>query len=761
MHPRPDISFCAPMNKISFLCRNIRPKVKEMFDWHLPLDHNRPKSGDIHRSAAVAIDYKFRYLLDDWQKEVVEVLNDKFRELLRASDDVLMDFADKAESGQIQNHFFDAQREIWLKMEDMSLDFHDLLTKNLSQFPLYESSETPKLGSETLSLVNIDLYERNLALHTLAEKAEQNNQQELYLLAQRLSVINNGQPVTMEQIPASPHQLCEVFARCVNRLSIEKDALLVLYTLFDKYVLSALPELHEKLNQSLVKAGILPTLKYKVKGSPAPAPAAARKKEVEPERPQTPEELGEETMRRIHELLQLNRARRRKKDPLPPGVSPATPQEVIQAATSITLQQATAFPDEETLFQPVDHQTLHQVQEEMATQREIIKQKVGGNRLQDEQEDIIDLVGLLFEQMLDDESIPNAAKALLGHLHTPYIKIGLSDPDFFSNPEHPSRVFLDKAIAAAAVWVDEIDLKEGIYPFLKDTVYNIVRLRRQSREDFESYIEELEKEVSEREQKFQTLERHKVEAEMGKEHLLQAKEAANRATAEIFGGHTIPAYCKHFLDEVWVDYLTLLQLREDGEESQAWQEALSLGRQLLQLVLTPEQGLGRAAQVETLASQLRDQVGSMLPHQERKVEEFIEALYAPPREEEVVACPPPEEKTETAMANQTSVDEETLQLYNRLRQLPTDTLFEFNAGTDESYRAKLSWYNPMTDHFLFMTPRGRKSMLVDIAKLAKGIQTGSVVYFTDIKQSFWNRAMNKIRSLLEKEELPVTGSAKA
>jgi len=97
----------------------------------------------------VTIDYKFRYLLDDWQKEAVEVLNDKFREQLRATDEVLMDFADKAESGRIQNHFFDAQREIWLKMEDMSLDFHDLLTKNLSRFPLQNEDHSSKLGSET------------------------------------------------------------------------------------------------------------------------------------------------------------------------------------------------------------------------------------------------------------------------------------------------------------------------------------------------------------------------------------------------------------------------------------------------------------------------------------------------------------------------------------------------------------------------------------------------------------------------------------
>ncbi len=741
--------------------------------------------------APVTIDYKYRYLLDDWQKEAVEVLNEKFREQLRATDDVLMDFAEKAESGTVQNHFFDAQREIWLKMEDMSLDFHDLLTKHLSRFPQPSEDTTPTLGSETLSLVSIDLYERNLALNTLADKAEKANYQELYLLAQRLSVINNGKPVKMEDVPASPKHMCEIFARCVNRLSIENDALLVLYTLYDKYVLSALPELHEKLNQSLIKAGILPTLKYSVKNKggstvnadsrttqqteephsqPAPtmggAPASA------PHGPstggtttsatssghQTPEELGAETMHRIQELLKANR-RRRKRAPLPPGVTVASRQEVLQAADTVTMAQASSFPDSEILFEPVAEEALTQVQRQMAVQREAIKSKIGYNRLQDQQEDVIDLVGMLFEQMLDDETIPNAAKALLGHLHTPYIKIGLDDEDFLENPAHPARVFLDKAIAASAAWVDEADLKKGIYPFLKDMVYNIVRLRQQSREDFQRHAQELDDQVAVLERKFQAIEKRAVETERGKEQLLVAKEAAQEATNRIFGHKKIPAFCKKFVDQVWIDYLTLLQLRGEKDDSNAWQEALQLGRQILDLCADGSGGLGRTARVETVASQVRDQITAMLPHQERKINAFIDALYEPPSSGEASEVVEVEPARTRKSAPQEPADRETLELYRTLRSLPQETWFEFESGTDKAYRARLSWYNPLTDHFLFVMPRGRQSRLVEISELAKEIQAGRTKYFTNLKGSFWNRAMRSIMAMLERKDQNGTNQA--
>ncbi|WP_419604880.1 hypothetical protein [Thiolapillus sp.] len=96
------------------------------------------------------ISYKFRYLINDWQQHAIEVLNDKFRQQLCSTDDVLMEFADKAESVNIQNHFFEAQREIWLKMEDMSLDFHDLLVKFLGKFPDEINEQKQQLGQVCL-----------------------------------------------------------------------------------------------------------------------------------------------------------------------------------------------------------------------------------------------------------------------------------------------------------------------------------------------------------------------------------------------------------------------------------------------------------------------------------------------------------------------------------------------------------------------------------------------------------------------------------
>ncbi len=701
----------------------------------------------------MTISYKFNFLLNEWQQHAVELLNDKFRQQLRATDDVLMEFADKAENINIQNHFFEAQREIWLKMEDMSLDFHDLLVKFLSKFPDTSSQDDKKLGGETLSLVNIDLYERNLALHTLAERCERKNYQLLYVLAQRLSVVNSGQPIKISEIPASPRYMSEIFARCVDRLSIENDALLVLYTLYDKYVLTELAGLHEELNEQLIKAGILPNLKYKAKINPESSSALsskAKKEKQDQDTPQSTEELGEETLSRIHSLLMAKRAIQKRKQPLAAGVKAATTQEVVNATNNIIHREDTAFPEPVQLGKPVQREAINaevlsQVQRAMHDQRSALKETIGDDRLLDEQENIIDLVGMMFERMLDDERIPDIAKALLGHLHTPYIKIGLINQKIFSSKEHPARVFLDQAVEAAALWMNESNLDEGVYPFLKDMVFRIVRLRHQEDDDFIGFSYLLTEEISRLEEKFNILERHSREAEQGQALMSRAKAIAKSATLVIFDGQVVPDYCAYFIEQIWIDYLTLLRLREGVEsDTPAWTEALDLGTYLLKTSQEQMAGKAQQLQLDTLSEQLWTQIGGLLPHKSKEIEQFVKSLEEPPKESMKLDLSAKKPKIKPKLSK------ETLDTYKRLRALPENTVFEFELNTPNSYRARLSWYNRFSDRFLFVNNRGKKVALLDIAELANNILQNNTTYFEDLKAPFWERAMSAIKTILER-----------
>ncbi len=72
--------------------------------------------------------------------------------------------------------------------------------------------------------------------------------------------------------------------------------------------------------------------------------------------------------------------------------------------------------------------------------------------------------------MLNDPVLPNAAKALLSHLHTPYLKVALIDRRLLEDSGHPARRLLDEMVEAGSLLIDEASPTKGIFPVMQQTV---------------------------------------------------------------------------------------------------------------------------------------------------------------------------------------------------------------------------------------------------------------------------------------------------
>ena len=53
--------------------------------------------------------------------------------------------------------------------------------------------------------------------------------------------------------------------------------------------------------------------------------------------------------------------------------------------------------------------------------------------------DVIDMVGMIFDFILDDNTLPNTVKALIGRLQIPIVKVAILEKGFFANKSHPAR----------------------------------------------------------------------------------------------------------------------------------------------------------------------------------------------------------------------------------------------------------------------------------------------------------------------------------
>ncbi len=61
----------------------------------------------------------------------------------------------------------------------------------------------------------------------------------------------------------------------------------------------------------------------------------------------------------------------------------------------------------------------------------------------------VDVIGLLFDYIFRDPTIPESTRALFGRLQVPIVKAALLDRAFFADKKHPARMLLDHLADAA------------------------------------------------------------------------------------------------------------------------------------------------------------------------------------------------------------------------------------------------------------------------------------------------------------------------
>jgi hypothetical protein len=64
----------------------------------------------------------------------------------------------------------------------------------------------------------------------------------------------------------------------------------------------------------------------------------------------------------------------------------------------------------------------------------------------------IELVGMLFDHVLQDKQVPAEIKAILSRMQFPVLKAALLDADFFASGTHPARRLIDRIAATAVGW---------------------------------------------------------------------------------------------------------------------------------------------------------------------------------------------------------------------------------------------------------------------------------------------------------------------
>lgn len=776
--------------------------------------------------ASRGIQPRFSELVQDCRKLVMNRLAEHLAGVFGQVDDTLFECAEKAENNRLQTLFFDNMREIRRLRPQIERSYHQQIAQNFSDFldgKLKAVAAPSELDAEQLSLVQNEDYEESLQIINMVSRVKARCARPLFALEQRLALLNNGQKLGEDSNPFGPPAIARAFHEALTAHPFPLRIKIILYALFDQHVMHSLDPLYEALNQRLIDAGILPNLKYNAQrntSSPTATPASQQQPTPTSSRETTgnlagtqpshhgtqyssspqlatapqaapsaadgqhvaaPADLNSPPPQDPGQLFGglaalLSEHRERNVDaPLLGGTrsiasfAPRTATSTYSASELLNalnrLQQQSAHDISQRLHRP---QAVEGLKADLQDQLEAYSNLPGQQKLSDQEADVIDLVGMLFDFILDDDNLPDACKTALSHLHTPYLKVALQDKALFTQHHHPARRLLNSMAQAGVLYGGEGD-ERGLLAKMHWVVERVIHGFAGDLLLFDSLLEEFNEFVTTLQHKVELRERRAVEAAKGRDKLLGARQLAVDAINQALKGRELPSIIRNFLELTWTDVLVFVLLRHN-ERSSEWQRACEVAEQLAWSGTVLDDA-GRM-HLQTIRVSLLDELRKGLEllggyHEDgirRLLQDIVACQHAVQAKQPQLAAKLKASLKESPLGamlgedaalaapikKNEKVSARAQALIKELQNLEFGTWFEFVQG-DEIRTLKLSWFSPTTHNYMFVDHSGQRVAIKPIRQLANEMELGQARIVPPERDSpLVDRALHAIYRVLQR-----------
>lgn len=204
-------------------------------------------------------------------------------------------------------------------------------------------------------------------------------------------------------------------------------------------------------------------------------------------------------------------------------------------------------------------------------------------------DDVINLVSMMFEFILDDRNLAAPMKALIGRLQIPMVKVAIADKSFFSKGGHPARRLLNEMAMACLGWqesTEEHQRKDSLYNKMQETVAVVLKDFETDMSLFDRLLIDFRSFQEKEKRRAQILEQRTIDAEDGKAKSERARAHVDAELNRICAGRELPVAANKMLREAWANvmFITCLKL---GVESQEWQDRVMTAQQLVWSVSAP------------------------------------------------------------------------------------------------------------------------------------------------------------------------------
>jgi len=506
--------------------------------------------------------------------KAAQQLKESLQTLFDNADDTLFEMADRAHNNTEQNIFFEAMRDLRLKRKSIERNFLDKFFESflrLGQYQVAEPTLAEPVSFDKLALVHNDDLERTVAVDAMVTKVLSRDGVALSQVTTRLNELI-PQPLTDESNPLGPLRLCECFLQAGQNLGVEIKVKLIILKLFEKYALTNADQLYEEANQLLIAAGVLPELKVLPSRrstdrstSTARAPEGQRAETAElTQATASLDKSVQEVFGALQELLVHVRGNLTTRKDTNGEARPISSPDLLRLLSH--LQQY--VPTSDT---PDDFDLRTQL-EQLITRVSVRSGKFRVVGVVDE--DVINLIAMLFEFILDDRNLPSSLRALIGRLQIPMLKIAVIDKSFFSRGSHPARRLLNEIASAALGWGGRDDSqRDSLYSRIDQIVQRLLHDFVDDPQIFTELLVDFLAFTGDERRRSELLEQRTRDAEEGRALAEMARQRVQQALNERLLGKTLPEVVVRLLQEAWSKVLLLTCLKH-GYESAEWQAGL-------------------------------------------------------------------------------------------------------------------------------------------------------------------------------------------
>ena len=569
--------------------------------------HNDGNVVPLHKAATDQANHsplaRLPVILLQVRDKAAQQLRHGLQELFDNADDTLFEMADRARNDVEQNIFFEAMRDLRLKRKNIERGFLEQFFEAfvaLIQYDAVQQTLPDSLMFEE-SAPRTDDMERSVAVETMVGRVLKRDGFALDQLTARLNALL-GKHIDDQHNPLGPAMLCEFFLQAGRNLGVEIKVKLILLKLFERYVLADIEQLYAEANQLLIATGVLPELK------PAPARraierAAASISSEEGDEPAPADEGVQEVFAALQELLLHVRGS------VAPTLEPSVATQPI--STRDLLRLLSHLQQYVPALAAQDDFDLRNQLEQLLTR---VSVRSGKSRIVDgADEDVINLIAMVFECILEDRNLPDSLKALIARLQIPMLKVAVLDKSFFSRSSHPARRLLNEIADAAMGWGDCTgEARDSLYLRIEQVVQRLLSEFVDDPAIFSELLADFLAFTSDERRRSELLEQRLRDAEEGRAKTELARQRVEQAVNQALLGKVLPPSVVTFVGDAWSKVLLLTCLKH-GDQSAEWQADVQTLEQLIWSVQRHDEadaGMRLLTLVPGLLKSLRDGLSS-------------------------------------------------------------------------------------------------------------------------------------------------------